>query len=120
MDVKAAQKVACDDQHDEWYERRAAPRIRLLMLSIIGASLGTISTVLFFVISAKINEHTLATNNQMISRHEFESTVGRIEKQIEKLDTSVTASVTEISDKLDRNWRDIQRANANAHSSSTR
>lgn len=98
----------CDDIHDDYYERRSVPRIRLLLISTLAGALSTVAIGLFFVITAKITEHELKDSTIMVSRREFEGTVQRIENRIERMDTNVNSSLAEIGEKLDRNLQSIR------------
>lgn len=98
----------CDEIHDDYYERRSVPRIRLLLISTVAGALSTVAIGLFFVITAKITEHELKDTQITVSRREFESTVMRIERRIETMDSNVNSSLAEIGDKLDRNLQSIR------------
>ena len=93
----------CDEIHDDYFERRSIPRIRLIVLGILATGLSSAAVVLFFIISSKITEHELKDTSTLVNRREFESTVQRIERKIDSLDTTVSDSLSEVSGKLDRN-----------------
>ena len=102
----------CDEVHEEFYERRSVPRIRLQVLSILASGLSAAAIVLFFIISAKITEHELKDTATMVSRREFDATVARIEGKIDKMDSNLSDSLQEVSNKLSENHQAIIRGQA--------
>ena len=110
--MAAAAKVTadCDDIHDEYYERRSVPRIRLLLISTLAGGMSTAAVILFFIISAKITEHELRDTLTTVSRREFDATVMRIEKKIDTMDNNLNNSLQNVSDKLDENHQAIIRS----------
>jgi hypothetical protein len=112
MNAKATTAAVndCDNVHDEYYERRSQPRIRLLVLGILASGMSTAAVVLFFIISAKITEHELRDKEVMVTRRDFEQTITRIETRISDMDNNVTYALRDVSDKLDRNLTSIRQS----------
>ena len=110
--MSAALKIDCDDAHDDYYERRSVPRIRLLLISTLAGALSTVAIGLFFVVTAKITEHELKDTQLMVSRREFDSTISRIERKIDNMDSNLAESLQNVSDKLSENHQAILRSQA--------
>jgi hypothetical protein len=102
----------CDDIHDEYFERRSIPRIRLTILAYFGAAIGTLSALGFFAISAQITSHSLASQETTVSRREFDATVARIERKLDMIGDNVNESLSSISTAVAENHQAIIRSQA--------
>ena len=106
----------CMSARTEWYESTLLPKLTNMfwkgLFVACSVFLGTFVASLFFIVEAKIDKHTLdATNNlsaNYVKLPEHNSAISRIERKIESLETSMTDSMQDVSEKLDRNFAQIQ------------